>query len=91
MTDAVPGTNVYTSAQVFRAYQAVFLSPTGEIVLEDLKKAGHMYGSLIDPSDRQIDPMRMAIAEGERNMILRILAILQSKEDDYVPRCDARE
>lgn len=88
--EKIPGTDVFTSAQVFRAYQAVFMTPAGEIVLEDLKKAGHMYGSLIDPGDRQIDPMRMAIAEGERNMILRILAILQSKEDDYVPRRDAR-
>lgn len=88
--EKIPDTNVFTSSQVFRAYQAVFMTPAGEIVLEDLKKAGHMYGSLIDPGDRQIDPMRMAIAEGERNMILRILAILQSKEDDYVPRHDAR-
>ena len=88
---SVPEANIFTSAQVFRAYQAAFMTPAGEIVLEDLKKAGHMYGSLIDPGDRQIDPMRMAIAEGERNMILRILAILQSKEDDYVPRHDARE
>ena len=87
---SVPEANIFTSAQVFRAYQAAFMTPAGEIVLEDLKKAGHMYGSLIDPGDRQIDPMRMAIAEGERNMILRILAILQSKEDDYVPRHDAR-
>ena len=91
MSSNVPEVSTYTNVQTFRAYQAAFMTPAGEIVLEDLKRAGHMYGSLIDPGDRQIDPMRMAIAEGERNMVLRILAILQSKENDYVPRCDARE
>lgn len=86
----VPEVTTYTSEQVFKAYQAVFNSPAGDIVLEDIKHAGHMYGSLLGPSTQQIDPMRMAIAEGERNMVLRILAILQSKEEDYVRQSDAR-
>ena len=81
---AVPEISTYTDKDTFRAYQAVFKTPAGEIVLEDLKSACHFYGSLLGDASGHIDPMRMAIAEGERNAILRILAILQTKEADYV-------
>ena len=71
--------------QVYRAYKALFLNEAGEIVLKDLQRAHNMYGPLV-AHEGPIDPMRMAMAEGERNVILRIIAILETKESDYVPR-----
>ena len=79
---SLPDTTTYTTVEIYRSYEAVFSTPAGLIVLEDLKRANHLYDSLIT-APGPIDPMQMAIAEGERNAILRILAILQSKESDY--------
>lgn len=76
-------TAVYTSLELFQSYQGVFSTAAGQIVLEDLKRAHHLYSSLVRDDGGPIDPMQMAIAEGERNVILRILAILQTKESDY--------
>ena len=86
---STPDTTTYTTLEIFRSYEAVFNSPAGQVVLEDLKRANHLYGSLVT-NPGPIDPMQMAIAEGERNAILRILAILQSKESDYVTGNGAR-
>ena len=80
---SMPDATVYTTLEIFQAYEAVFTTPPGRIVLEDLKRANHLYNSLVT-APGPIDPMQMAIAEGERNAVLRILAILQSKESDYV-------
>ena len=87
---STPDPTVYTSAEIYRAYLATFLTPAGQVVLEDLKRACHLYSGLIT-APGVIDPMQMAIAEGERNAILRVLAILQSKEEDYVTGNGARE
>lgn len=71
--------------QVHRAYKALFLNEAGELVLKDLQHAHNIYGPLV-AHEGPIDPMRLAMAEGERNVILRIMAILETKESDYVPR-----
>lgn len=86
---SIPETTTYTELEIFQAYEAVFTTPPGRIVLEDLKRANHLYGALVS-APGPIDPMQMAIAEGERNAVLRILAILQSKESDYVTGNGAR-
>ena len=68
-----------------RAYQAVFNNEAGAQVLEDLKRAHYVNGPLVS-APGPLDPMRLAMAEGERNVVLRIMAILQTKESDYVTR-----
>lgn len=68
----------------WQMYQQVFLSEPGKEVLEDLKKAHHFLSSTaVRFGYEPLDPLAMAIAEGERNVILRIMAILESKEEDY--------
>ena len=70
-------------ARRVRAYEAVFTSEPGMLVLQDLKEACHFFSPTISTvgfPHGQVDPLRMAIAEGERNVILRILSILEKKE-----------
>ena len=71
-----------------RAYQAVFKNEAGRIVLDDMKQAHYVEGPLVHGTG-PIDPIRMAMAEGERNAVLRIMAILETKESDYGHRNDA--
>ncbi len=54
------------------AYQEVFNSEMGKIVLYDLMKAHYMLSSSFDENVTQ-----HARKEGERNVVLRILATLQ--------------
>lgn len=54
------------------AYQEVFSGPTGEIVLEDLMKNHHFLGTTFDG-----DATKTVFREGERNVVLRILAMLK--------------
>lgn len=58
--------------QQVRDYQQVFGSDAGKRVLFDMMKAGHMLHSTFVPED----PHSTALREGERNMVLRVLAIL---------------
>ena len=73
-----------------RAYKAIFANEAGSIVLDDLKQAHYVNGPLVQTAG-PIDPYRVAMAEGERNVILRIMAILETKESDYVPSNGAPE
>lgn len=74
----------YTDAQINEAYRKIFETSYGELVLEDLKKAHHWHSSTVTVgANGQIDPLAMAFAEGERNTILRILTILQTKDEVY--------
>lgn len=60
------------------AYAAVFNTPQGRIVLEDMMKANHVLGPIFDPgSDRET-----TLKLGERNSVLRILSILAWTERD---------
>ncbi|GAG51378.1 unnamed protein product, partial [marine sediment metagenome] len=53
-------------------YHRVFeVSDTGREVLEDMKKAHHFYDSTFDT-----DPGKFTLQEGERNVVLRILTML---------------
>ena len=70
--------------RLLHMYQSSFASPAGRDVLEDMKRAHNFYSPTVRANfSGQVDPLAMAIAEGERNVILRIIAILESKEGDY--------
>ena len=65
---------------VLQAYKSVFGGHSGQVVLEDLKQAHYINSAT---TGHPIDPYTLAFNEGQRNVILRIMAILQSKEEDY--------
>lgn len=54
------------------SYQSVFSTAEGEKVLYDLMKEHHFISSTFSK-----DPVEMALQEGERNVVLRILSILK--------------
>lgn len=61
--------------RTLEAYHRVFDTPDGELVLEDMKKAHHFNDSSFNPQF----PEMTVFSEGERNAVLRIMAILNSK------------
>lgn len=56
------------------AYHFIFKLPEGKIVLTDMLKAH----SFLQSTYVENDPVAMAMREGERNAVLRILAILKT-------------
>lgn len=69
-----------TNVEVYRAYHNVFGAANGKLVLEDLQKAHFINGPM---TSHPIDPYALAYNEGQRNVVLRIMSILESKEQDY--------
>lgn len=65
---------------VQETYRVVFGSQDGVLVLEDMAKAHKLYESTISlDSTGKVDPIATALREGERNVILRILTIINSE------------
>lgn len=58
-------------------YQSTFSSPHGKRVLHDLMVAHHM----MDPM-MPADAFNLALKEGERNVVLRILSVLKTSPED---------
>lgn len=58
------------------------LSPDGEIVLADLKKFCRATAStvVVSPVSRSVDPIATAMAEGRREVWLRIMAHLHLED-----------
>lgn len=69
---------------IIKAYKSIFETPNGEKVLENLQEAHYINGPLVNTTGA-IDPLKLAMAEGERNVVLRIMTILNQKENEYVP------
>jgi hypothetical protein len=68
-----------------RAYKDLFATPDGQLVLEDMKKAYHYNSSsLVSMKDMGVDQHATLFREGERNALLRILAIIETPEAAYV-------
>lgn len=65
--------------QVLRAYKRLFDTEDGKMVLEDLQNAHHIFKPMVGPGP--VDPMHLAMCEGARNVILRIMAIQESREN----------
>lgn len=69
------------------AYRRLFLADNGlnadaEIILADLKKFCRAAGStvVVSPVSRQVDPIATAMAEGRREVWLRIMAHLHIED-----------
>lgn len=67
-------TKAATPEEYYNTFQ---VSPTGMKVLGDLMKAHHFYSSTFS-----IDPYTTARREGERNVVLRILTIMEGHLDE---------
>lgn len=65
------------------AYRKVFLSPDGEKVLNDLMRNHSMLDSTFKG-----DVNKMLVAEGERNVLLRIFSILKTDVQKFIERID---
>ena len=59
-------------------YYNVFVqNKTGAKVLEDMKRAHRFYGTTFSPNQ-----LELALNEGERNVVLRIVTFIQQYEEE---------
>lgn len=65
------------------SYQAIFNSHDGQKVLWDMMKTHHMIGSTFSK-----DTHEMALKEGERNVVLRILQIMKVDVDSLAKKIE---
>jgi hypothetical protein len=65
-------------------YKKVFESPLGKKVLLDMMRAHKITSSTFVPNDIN----STLLNEGERNVVLRILAILKTNPEDYAQRIE---
>lgn len=72
--------------EVIEAYQAVFRSPNGEIVLKDLMKIHHVLSNTFNG-----DANQTIFKEGERNVVLRILSLLNMDAANLLERIEQYE
>jgi hypothetical protein len=73
MATSLPAARDYTPMDRYRDFRKVFLgSDDGQRVFRELLSWGHMFKPSANGSP--IDPLLMAIHEGERNYALRLLA-----------------
>lgn len=72
---------MFNKKKIHRAYKEIFdlTSPEVRTVMQDLCQAHGVFNGGFEP-----DPYMNAFASGERNVILRILTILQTKPEDIV-------
>ncbi len=67
-------------------YKSVFTSDKGQLVLADLMRTHYVMSSTYDS-----DPTLTALREGERNVVLRILAMLKVDVEELYKRIEALE
>lgn len=60
------------------AYRRIFRTEDGKLIWDDLSKAHYMLSSTFSS-----DALELARREGERNVLLRIMAIINSEEVEY--------
>jgi len=70
-------------AELMSAYQNIFRSPQGEIVLKDLMST---HGILTNTYKGNVNDM--LVKEGERNVVLRLLSILKIDINAIYERID---
>lgn len=70
-------------AEMMSAYQNIFKSPDGELVLKDLMST---HGILSNTYKGNVNDM--LVKEGERNVVLRILSILKIDINAIYERID---
>ncbi len=71
---------------IVASYREVFNSPLGKRILYDLVQNHYLMSSTFSK-----DPMEMALREGERNCVLRILKMMNIKKEDLVKKLEEIE
>lgn len=69
------------------AYQDVFNSPTGKVVLAELMSRFHMMGPTYPPN-KELSHYEMILNEGQRSVILYILAMMNVNIEQLRERID---
>lgn len=63
------------------AYRRVFNSPDGKLILQDLMEQHSITGTTFDPN-----PQVSALKEGERNVVLRVMSILDMSSEKVLEK-----
>jgi hypothetical protein len=72
---------LFPRRDLIRAYQAAFTGPAAEAVLGDLALfCGQQQSSVRVNGQKCVDPYAMAVAEGRREVLLRITAMMRCDE-----------
>ena len=80
-TTAAALAKLFPRRELMRAYQAVFAGSAAETVLGDLALfCGQQQSSVRVNGQKCVDPYAMAIAEGRREVLLRITAMTRCDE-----------
>jgi hypothetical protein len=70
---------MHTQEHVIECYKHVFNSKEGQVVLDNLSRAHKLYDtSYSSDVNGKGDPLAMAYSEGQRMVVLTILAMLSS-------------
>ena len=80
----VHGGNAYTLLDRYRDFRQVFSTEPGRRVLYELLAWCHMVKTSVPPGPN-IDPYRTHVAEGERNIGIKLLGVLQKEPSAEQP------
>lgn len=86
MTDEKLKDKARKRVSIVASYKELFSTPLGKKVLHDMINAHRMIRSTFSK-----DPMEMALREGERNVILRILTKMGTDPNELLKRIDEIE
>ena len=81
---ALPSQDGYSPIDRYRDFRKVFDTDEGKRVLREILSWGRMFRSPI--LGKPIDPYAMAVAFGERNMALKLMATVHTEPPDKPQR-----
>lgn len=84
MLESLPSQEGYTPTDRYRDFKKVFGTDEGKRVLREILSWGRMFRSPV--LGKPIDPHAMAVAFGERNMALKLLATVHTEPPDKPQR-----
>ena len=81
---ALPSQDGYSPIERYRDFRKVFGTDEGKRVLREILSWGRMFRSPV--LGKPIDPYAMAVAFGERNMALKLMATVHTEPPDKPQR-----
>jgi hypothetical protein len=81
---AMPSQDGYTPMDCYRDFRKVFGTDEGQRVLREILSWGRMFRAPV--LGNPIDPYAMAVAFGERNIALKLLATIHNEPKDKPQR-----
>jgi len=86
---SLPATENYSPSDRYRDFRKVFMAtPEGKRVLREILAWGHMFRSSVTGSP--IDPYRTHVADGERNIALRVLSTVTTEPKAQPTRANSK-